>query len=91
MPAGATQASVSRSYSQAAVRSPRLAPIAWWMGVSTWSSTNTTPTVASGPARSSPACTAPTSAPVATANPAGSSPRPTSTAHQATASLGSAR
>src|SRR5918995_357260 len=91
MPAGRRQASVSRSYSQAAVRSPRLVPIAWWRGVSTWSSTNTTPTAASGPASSPPRCTAPTSAPVATANPAGSSPRPTSTAHQATASPGSAR
>src|SRR5918995_232441 len=91
MPAGRRQASVSRSYSQAAVRSPRLVPIAWWRGVSTCSSTNTTPTAASGPASSPPRCTAPTSAPVATANPAGSSPRPTSTAHQATASPGSAR
>ena len=33
MPGGRTHASVSRSYSQAAVRSPRLALTAWWIGV----------------------------------------------------------
>ena len=90
MPGGRTLASVSRSYSQAAVRSPRLVPIAWWTGTSTWSSTNTTPTAASGPARSRPPWTAPTSAPVATANTAGSTPRHPSTTHQATARPGSA-
>ena len=43
MPGGRTQASVSRSYSQAAVRSPRLALIAWWIGLSTWSRTKIDP------------------------------------------------
>ena len=53
--------------------------------------TNTTPTKASGPARSSPACTAPTSTPIAMANRAGRRPRATSTTHQATARGRSAR
>ena len=36
IPAGRTHASVSRSKSQAATRLPRLAPIAWCTGTSTW-------------------------------------------------------
>ena len=90
MPCGRTQASVSRSYSQAAVRSPRLALIAWWMGVSTWSRTNTAPARASGPLRLSPRCAAPTSTPVATAKTAGSTPRRISATHHAIASPRSA-
>ena len=51
MPGGRTQVSVSRSYSQAAVRSPRLALSAWWIGLSTWSRMKTAPVAASGPVR----------------------------------------
>ena len=65
--------------------------MAWWIGGSTWSGTNTAPMSASGATRSSPRCTAPTSVPMAMANSAGRIPRSTSTAHQAAASVRSAR
>ena len=48
MPGGCTHARMSRSLSQAAVRLPRFALTAWWIGPSTWSSTNTVPMNASG-------------------------------------------
>src|SRR4249919_2590074 len=44
MPGGRTQASVSRSYNHAAVRSPRLKLSAVWIGVNICSRMNTTPT-----------------------------------------------
>src|SRR3989441_10929469 len=90
MPGGRTQAAVSRSYSHAAVRLPRLAPMAWCIGERTCSSTNTTPTSPSGAASASPRCTAPTRPPMAMAKSAGSSPRSTRRVHQATASARSA-
>ena len=85
IPGGRTQVEVRRSYNQSAVRLPRLAPMAWWIGESTWRVTNTAETNESGRARSSPRSTAPTSRPIAMANRAGRTPRSTSTAHQAIA------
>ena len=90
IPGGRTQAEVSLSLSHAAVRLPRLAPMAWWIGASTWRGTNTAPTRTSGATRSSPRCTAPTRPPMAMANSTGRSPRSKSTAHQATARMRSA-
>lgn len=90
IPGGRTQASVSRSYSQAAVRSPTLALSAWWMGLSTWSRTKTEPAKASGPDSGWPCWTAPTSTPMAMAKAAGRMPRNSNTAHQAVASAGAA-
>src|SRR4051794_4397779 len=60
------------------------------MGASTWSTTNTTPTRARGPARLLPDSTAPMSTPMAMANTAGSAPRRMSTTHQAAANGASA-
>ena len=91
MPGGRTHASVSLSYSQAAVRSPRLELTAWWIGARICSSTNVAPTTASGVASESPRCTAPTSAPIAIAKTAGSTPRTTSETHHTVASAASAR
>ena len=85
MPGGRTHASVSRSYSHAAVRSPRLVLTAWCTGVMIWSRTNTTPTKLSGTARLSPRWTAPMSMPIAMPNTAGSTPRSRSSTHQAIA------
>ena len=82
IPGGRTQALVNSSYSQAAARLPRLAPMAWLSGESTWSSTNTTPTKVRGAASGSPRPTAP----MAMANNAGSAPRSRSTDHHPTAS-----
>ena len=87
IPAGRTQAAVSRSYRNAAVRSPRFRLIAVWIGVSTCSRTNAAPTTASDGVKSSPRWTATTRAPIAMAKTAGSTPRNTTAAHQAIASV----
>ena len=65
--------------------------MAWWIGGSTWSVTNTIPSIASGPTRSSPRCTAPTNRPMTMANSAGRIPRSTIAVHQPAASARSAR
>ena len=95
MPGGRTHASESRSYNQAAVRSPRLKLSAVWIGVRICSSTNTAPTSSSGCAIPPPStlplcCTAATTMPVAIAKITGSTPRSSSTIHQPSASHRSA-
>ena len=91
IPGTATHAPVSSSYSQAAVRSPRLAESAVCSGPSTCMRTNTTATAISGAARPERRSTAATSTPVAMAKPAGSRPRAASSPHQPTAIGRSAR
>src|SRR5215831_13436336 len=88
MPAGVTQASSRRSWSQAETRAPRLAPIASWTGASVLMATNTTAVAARGPASERPDWTAPTVAPVAMAKAAGSAPRAAIIAHHRMASPG---
>ena len=85
MPDGAAQAAVSRSYSQAAVRSPRLPDTVVCSGPSTCMPMNTTATASSGPATPEPRSTAATSTPVAIAKQAGSRPRAVSSPHQVAA------
>src|SRR3954454_4896786 len=91
MPGGVTHASVRRSYNPAAVRSPRFALTAVWIGFITCISTNTMPVKVSGPPSACPFSTAPTRTPIAIANSAGSTPRSSSTAHHRIASVRSAR
>src|ERR1700694_5121547 len=60
------------------------------MGLSTCNSTKTVPANASGPARESPCCTAPTSTPMAIANAAGRVPLSSRAIHQPAARPGAA-
>ena len=90
MPGGPTQERMSRSLSHVAVRLPRFALTAWWIGLNTCNATNTLPVRASGRPSESPCCTAPTSTPMEIANSAGNAPRNSSTTHHTDASPGAA-
>jgi hypothetical protein len=91
IPGGVVHASTRQLFIQFAVRLPRFAPAAWWIGGRTWAATNAHPMKINGAARDSPAWTLLTTTPTATASTAGSAPRNTVSAHHPTASPGAAR